>query len=143
MTLDGGDVLRIGDDLYVGLSERSSRGGLDFLASVAHEVGMTVRPVPVEGALHLKSCCTYLGRGQVLHAAGMVRPDTFPGMELVVAPEAEGANVLPVNGQVIVPAEASGTCRALTRLGFHVTPVPLSEFIKGNGGPTCLSLRID
>jgi N-dimethylarginine dimethylaminohydrolase len=28
------------------------------------------------------------------------------------------------------------------RRGFDVVAVELSEFLKGNGGPTCLSLRI-
>jgi len=50
--------------------------------------------------------------------------------------------VLPVNGKVIVPAEAPRTRELLERRGFDTLPVPLSEFLKGNGGPTCLSLRI-
>lgn len=141
-TLDGGDVLWIGNTLHVGLSERTNESGVAFLERVARLARLEVRRIPVQGMLHLKSCCTYLGRGLVIHAAGKVRRETFPDMQMVFAPESHGANVLPVNGKVIVPAEAPRTCQLLERKGFEVIPVPLSEFLKGNGGPTCLSLRI-
>ena len=141
-TLDGGDVLWVGGDLYVGISERTNNSGLAFLERVARLAELTVRPVPIQGALHLKSCCTYLGRGLVLHAKGKVRSETFRDMRLVCAPEADGANVLPVNGKIIVPAEAPRTRELLDGQGFETLSVPLGEFLKGNGGPTCLSLRI-
>ncbi|MAG55905.1 MAG: dimethylargininase [Planctomycetes bacterium] len=141
-TLDGGDVLIIGDTVHVGLSERTNEAGAAFLGRIAGVDHLQVRTIPVVGALHLKSVCSYLGNGVLLHAAGKVRSDVFPGLELVCAPEAEGANVLAVNGRIIVPAETPRTCELLMRRGFDVVAVELSEFLKGNGGPTCLSLRI-
>jgi len=140
--LDGGDVLWIGDTLHVGLSERTNEAGVAFLERVAKVARLAVRPLPVQGALHLKSCCSYLGRGILLHAAGKVRRETFPELQLMFASESSGANILPVNGRVIVPAEAARTAQSIEKAGFEVIPVPMSEFLKANGGPTCLSLRI-
>ena len=141
-TLDGGDVLRVGDTLHVGLSQRTNEAGVACLERIARLERLEVKRLPVSGALHLKSCCTYLGQGVLLHAAGKVSPGAFPGLDLMVASEAAGANVLAINGHVIVPAEASRTVLALEKRGFVVIPVPMSEFLKANGGPTCLSLRL-
>lgn len=140
--LDGGDVLWIGDTLHVGLSERTNEAGIAFLERVARVARLNVRTIPVQGALHLKSCCSYLGGGVLLHAAGKVRAETFPGLQMMFASESSGANVLPINGHIIVPAEAARTAQSLEKKGFSVIPVPMSEFLKANGGPTCLSLRI-
>jgi dimethylargininase len=63
-------------------------------------------------------------------------------MERVCAPEDIGANVLAVNGKILAPTEAPRTLEMLEHRGFQVVPISLSEFQKGNGGVTCLSLRI-
>lgn len=141
-TLDGGDVLRIGNVVYVGLSERTNDAGVEFLCRIARLEHLDVEAVVVEGALHLKSVCTYIGRGTLLHAAGRVPRDAFQGLDRICAPEAVGSNVLAVNEKVIVPRESPRTAELLMRKGFDVIPVELSEFLKGNGGPTCLSLRL-
>ena len=141
-TLDGGDVLWIGNTLHVGISDRTNKSGVAFLERVARRARLTVLPIPVQGGLHLKSCCTYLGRGLLLHATGKVGPHTFPDMERVCAPEDIGANVLAVNGKILAPTEAPRTLEMLEHRGFQVVPISLSEFQKGNGGVTRLSLRI-
>jgi N-Dimethylarginine dimethylaminohydrolase len=65
-TLDGGDVVRVDRTLYVGLSSRTNAAGIDQLGALASPLGYTVRAVPVKGALHLKTACTYAGRGVLL-----------------------------------------------------------------------------
>lgn len=65
-TLDGGDVLRIGRTLYVGLTERTNRAGIDQMTAVLEPYGYRVRAMPVRGCLHLKSAVTLVAAGTVL-----------------------------------------------------------------------------
>src|SRR6185503_11051694 len=59
-TLDGGDVLRVGSRLYVGIGGRSNEDGADQLSTTVRPFGYEVRPVGIRGCLHLKSAATEL-----------------------------------------------------------------------------------
>ena len=61
-TLDGGDVLRVGRRLFVGLSRRTNTAAVDQLARLLDPYDYEVIPVSVAGALHLKSACSSVGR---------------------------------------------------------------------------------
>src|SRR6267154_6430612 len=63
-TLEGGDVLRIGRKLFVGLTQRSNAEGIRQLAAICAPHNYQVIGVPVTGCLHLKSAVTYIGRKQ-------------------------------------------------------------------------------
>ena len=63
-TLEGGDVMRAGRTLYVGISHRTNREGARQLAELLLPFGYRVVPVEVAGCLHLKSACCYLGSGR-------------------------------------------------------------------------------
>ena len=66
-TLDGGDVVRVGDLLLIGVSGRTNAEAIRQFGTIARRHGYQTRPVPVEGAaLHLKSACTHVGGGLVL-----------------------------------------------------------------------------
>jgi dimethylargininase len=65
-TLEGGDVMRVGRTLYVGVSHRTNRVGIEQLTDELGPLGYTVVPVAVRGALHLKSACCSLGDGAIL-----------------------------------------------------------------------------
>jgi dimethylargininase len=60
-TLDGGDVLRIGDRLYVGQSSRSDALGTAALADLVAPLGFSVVPVELGRCLHLKTAVTFAG----------------------------------------------------------------------------------
>ena len=57
-TLDGGDVLRLGRVLYVGLGTRTNAAGVQQLADFVSPHGYDVRTVTVDDCLHLKSAVT-------------------------------------------------------------------------------------
>jgi len=59
-TVDGGDVLVVDRDVYVGLSTRSTRAGIDQLAALVAPHGYTVRAIEVRGCLHLKTAVTWI-----------------------------------------------------------------------------------
>ena len=65
-TLDGGDVLRVGQTIFVGLSPRTNQAGVAQLAAELEPFGYTVRAVPVRGALHFKTACSYVGDNTLL-----------------------------------------------------------------------------
>src|SRR5205807_5721618 len=65
-TLEGGDVLRIGRKLFVGLTRRSNAEGIRQLAAILAPHNYDVITVPVTGCLHLKSAVTHLGRNRLL-----------------------------------------------------------------------------
>jgi dimethylargininase len=141
-TLEGGDVIRIGRTLYVGLSSRTNHAGLQHLASELEPLGYSVVPVPVRGALHLKSACCYLGEGAILANRDWL--DLEPLREFYVIDVAPGedraANVLEIGGTVLIPECFPGTAEILARSGRQVLPVDVSELMKAEAGITCCSL---
>jgi len=52
-TLDGGDVLKVGTDVYVGRGGRTNGEGIRQLRDIVGPLGYVVHPVPVTKALHL------------------------------------------------------------------------------------------
>ena len=141
-TLDGGDVLRLGRRLYVGLSSRTNRAGVTQLTGLLDSWGYEVIPVEINGCLHLKSAVTQVAEHVLLINARLVRPECFEPMEMIaVAPaEPDGANALQVGTTVIYPAHYPETGERLERAGLHVVSVPSTELAKAEGGVTCCSL---
>jgi dimethylargininase len=143
-TLEGGDVLRVGRELLVGLSSRTNTAGADALRAVAGRFGYKVTPVPVRGCLHLKSACTALPDGRLLANPAWLDVRAVSGFELVRVPDEEpdAANAALVGDRVCLPAAHPRTADLVCRLGFDVRTVDLSEFAKAEGCVTCLSLLL-
>jgi dimethylargininase len=141
-TLDGGDVLRMGRKVFVGLSARTTADAARQLASLLSPFGYTVHPVEIRGCLHLKTAVTCIDEGLLLINPEWVSADAFPGTSLVTVDEAEpfGANALRIRNAVLYPAELPRTRERLERKGLRVLPVPSSELAKAEGGVTCGSL---
>ncbi|HET9995439.1 MAG TPA: arginine deiminase family protein [Candidatus Acidoferrum sp.] len=144
-TLEGGDVLRIGRKLYVGLTRRSNVEGIRQLAAILKPHGYEVIAVPVTGCLHLKSAVTYLNRNTLL--ANRAWFDTAPLAEYewidVDPAEPHAANALALAGTVIFPASFPRTRARLEARGFHVTPLDIAELQKAESGLTCSSLLFE
>jgi len=129
-TLDGGDVLRVGPRVYVGLSSRTNRAGARVLEEF---LGRPCTPVPVERCLHLRTACTALDEETVLLNPAWVDRELFAGLAVV---EAADPNVLVVPGTCLVASPATAAAVPGARL------LDISEFQKAKGGLTCLSLRV-
>src|SRR5208337_2234063 len=65
-TLEGGDVLRVGRQIFVGTTRRSNPEGIRQLAVIVSAHGYELTAVPVTGCLHLKSAVTFLGKNTLL-----------------------------------------------------------------------------
>jgi dimethylargininase len=141
-TLEGGDVMRLGRTLYVGLSPRTNAEGVATLRHLVAPYGYEVVAVELRGCLHLKTGCSALDDATVLANPEWVDADVFRGREVVAVDPAEpwGANVLHVGGSVCVSASFPRTAEMLSARGRDVHAVEVSEFAKAEAGMTCMSL---
>src|SRR5579871_785329 len=106
-TLEGGDVLRIGRALYVGMSGRTNAEGIAQLKSALAPFGYSVEGVAMTGCLHLKSAVTFIAPDTILVNPAWVDPALFGARRRVSVAEAEpfGANTLTVGGVNLVSAD--------------------------------------
>lgn len=141
-TLDGGDVLLIGRSIFVGLSRRTNRDGINQLGDLLGSYDYQVQPVEVRGCLHLKSACSLVGNDTVLVNRSWIDAERLRGFELLDVPQDElaAANALLVNDVVIIPASFPKTRALLEKRGFRVRTVDVSELQKAEAGVTCTSL---
>jgi dimethylargininase len=149
-TLDGGDVLRIGDTLYVGQSSRTDAVGTEALATIVATFGFRVVPVDLGRCLHLKTAATLAGPDANGSATLLINPDwvdpaIFAGTEPLAVAEGEpfGANVVRAGDRLIYAAGSPKTAARLRDRGFTVVEVGLSELQKAEAGGTCMSLISD
>jgi dimethylargininase len=141
-TLDGGDVLRFGRTLWVGLSGRSSEAGIATLQTYLARFGYRVEAAPLTGCLHLKSAVTLVGPETLLVNPRWVDPLVFgPFDRIEVDPEEpHAANALLVGDVVVYPSSHRRTRERLERRGLRVAAVDVTEIAKAEGGVTCCSL---
>jgi dimethylargininase len=138
-TLDGGDVMAVGDTVYVGLGDRTNAEGARQLERA---LGMPVVVVPLSRVLHLKSAVTALPDGAVIGFPDAL-DDTSPFGEFVAAPEEAGAHVVRLgDGALMMAAGAPRTAELLAARGYRPVPVEIGEFEKLEGCVTCLSIRV-
>jgi dimethylargininase len=141
-TLEGGDILRIGHKLFVGLTKRSNAEGIRQLAAIVTPYRYEVIAVPVTGCLHLKSAVTYLGRDTLLANRTWFDAKPFAAHEWIEVDPAEphAANALALGDTIIFPASFPATRARIEARGFHVTALDISELQKAESGLTCSSL---
>ena len=140
--IEGGDVLKVGKKIFVGLSPRTNKEGIQALESIIKPYGYSVIPVNVTGCLHLKTGCTALDDKTVLINAAWVDANAFEGFTQIAVPEDEpfGANVLKM-GDVLCMNEAFPKSIALVKsLGYNVDSCDITEFVKAEAGLTCMSV---
>jgi dimethylargininase len=146
-TLDGGDVLRIGQTLYVGLTPRTNADGARQLAAAAAREGIEVVTATVTGCLHLKSAATLVSAAPpiVLVNPGWMDSALFRGCEVIPVDEDEpyAANALLVGGTVVCAAEFPRTRARLEARGLATAAVPAGELAKAEGGLTCGSILFE
>jgi dimethylargininase len=146
-TFDGGDVLRIGRTIYVGLASRLARtndAGVEAIRRIAAPLGYDVRAVPFHGCLHLQSAVTQVGPSTVILNPDWIDAAAFMPFTVVRVADGEphGANTLRVGETVLMPMSAPSTAARLRLLDYHVECLDISEFEKAEAGVTCLSILL-
>jgi dimethylargininase len=144
-TLEGGDVTRVGRTLLVGRSSRTNAEGIDALREIAGPFGYETFGVRLRDCLHLKTACTALPDGRLLVNRPWLHVEDLHGLPTVDVPADEpwAADILSIGDTVCVAAAFPRTAELVSRLGFGVREIDLSEFAKAEGGVTCLSLVFD
>jgi len=138
--VDGGDVLRIGEKLYVGLSTRTDHAGIAALADLVRAIGYEVVQAQAGACLHLKTGATYAGDGVLLYDAATIDPAQFVDVEPLAVSEPAAANCVHAGASLILPAGNPRTAEKLRARGFTVVEVDVSELQKAEAGVTCMSL---
>lgn len=143
-TIDGGDVLRHGKRIYVGLSTRTSDTVLDQLGPIVDPLGYRIDLVPLKRCLHLKSAATLISDDTILYNPACVHDEAFHHVRMLeVDPSEPGAaNVLRVNDRLLISASCPRTAEMLMREGFVVDFLQYDELEKAEAGVTCCSILV-
>ena len=141
-TLDGGDIVRVGPDVYVGQAARSNAEGLAQLGALLAPFGYRVHGVATRGCLHLKSAVTAVADDTLLVQPAWVELSVFARHRLVEVDPAEehAANAVRIGDAVVHPLCFPRTRERLERAGIPVSAVDVSELQKAEGAVTCCSL---
>ena len=142
-TVEGGDIMMVGDHFYIGLSQRTNEEGAKQLIAILEKYGFSASIVPLRKVLHLKTGLAFLENNNLLAAGEFIESPEFKAFNKIIIDEDESysANCIWVNGHVLVPAGYESTQRKIEALGYKVEVVDTSEFRKIDGGLSCLSLR--
>ncbi|MBE0519559.1 N(G),N(G)-dimethylarginine dimethylaminohydrolase [Candidatus Bathyarchaeota archaeon] len=141
-TIDGGDVLKIEDKVFVGLSARTNIHAIRQLRKILENTNFEIVPVTVHNVLHLKSACTYLGNNCVIVSKGHFDTDILRDYKKIVVARGEeyAADCLAINGTVLMAKGFPKTKKLVEKEGFFVKELEMSEFRRGDGALTCLSI---
>lgn len=142
-TLEGGDVMMVGDHFYVGRSARTNAEGIRQFIAILEKYGLSGSEVELTEVLHLKTGVNYIENNNLLVAGEFIDKPDFAKFNKYVIPEDEAyaANCIWVNDRVIVPAHFPKVAQMIKDAGYEVILVDTSEYRKIDGGLSCLSLR--
>ncbi len=142
-TVEGGDVLMVGNHFFIGLSERTNAEGAAQLAALLVSAGHTSQTVIVAGGLHLKSGVNYVGSETLIVTWSLASHPAFEKYNKILLKVDEGyaANTLWVNDALLIPRGFPKTYASLAHLGMRIIELDVSEVRKMDGGLTCMSLR--
>ena len=142
-TLDGGDIMRINDCYYIGLSSRTNKEGANQLAKILGSYGFTSHVVEMKESLHLKSGLNYIWDNCLLSIDEFKDNPLFQQYDIIQVEKDEeyAANCIFVNGYIIMPKGYNKLKETLTKLNYFIIELEMSEFKKMDGGLSCLSLR--
>ncbi len=138
--VDGGDILRVDNHFYIGMSHRTNQEGAKQLSEILSRYGYTSSQIPVKTVLHLKTGITYIGNNNYVSIDEFA--DLFKSSNVIKLDKEENysANCLLINGNLLVPKGFPKSKNEIIKLGYNIIEVEMSEFRKMDGGLTCLSL---
>ncbi len=142
-TFEGGDVLQVEQNFYVGLSDRTNLAGFKQFSEFMKNHSFTCLAIDMKDILHLKTGLSFLGDNSLLLVEAFENEPNFSSYRRIVVDEKEAyaANCIRVNDYVLLPSGYSRVSANLKTEGFNVIELDMSEFQKLDGGLSCLSLR--
>jgi len=142
-TLEGGDVMKVEEHYYIGLSNRTNNEGANQLMKILKRYGYSSSTVPLKKVIHLKTGISYLGDSILLVSGEFKGHSDFREYNLIEVQESEAyaTNSLRINEFVLIPQGYTNLKRQILNFNFKVLELEMSEFKKMDGGLSCLSLR--
>ena len=140
--VDGGDILRVGKQIYIGVSSRSDTNAIEQIQDFLQPYGYEVHASTVNGCLHLKSAVTQVARDTLLINLAWTDKKNFAGMKFIeIDPsEAYAANTLLIGDTILYPKAFPKTRKKLSDAGVKIVDVDADELAKAEGALTCCSL---
>lgn len=144
-SLDGGDVLVAGKDIYVGLSTRSNLPSIRQMNELLGKYGYQVQGVEMHDCLHLKTAVTRVDDNTLLINGKWADVENFERFDPIAVDAAEpfAANCLPLGDAIIFPVGFPKTAAKLAARGYKIKPVTVDELAKAEGAVTCCSLIVE
>jgi dimethylargininase len=142
-TVEGGDIMMVGSDFYIGLSERTNLRGAHQVISFLEKYDLKGFMIPVGEMLHFKTGIAYLEQKTIIATSDYLQLKEFQEFKIleVNKDESYAANCIWVNGKVLVAKGYPKVIKMISDAGYSVIELDMSEFRKIDGGLSCLSLR--
>uniref|UniRef100_A0A7M5VH26 Dimethylargininase n=1 Tax=Clytia hemisphaerica TaxID=252671 RepID=A0A7M5VH26_9CNID len=146
-TLDGGDVMFTGREIFVGQSRRTNEAGFLKVKETFPNYPVHAIPIP-ENTLHLISCMSPVDEDTILCGGS---PDASAALKVVLekathmysvvrTPEDDGANLVSANGTILWRSDLPATSNIVSKLNIPKVDLDGSELNKVDGSLTCCSL---
>ncbi len=138
-TIEGGDVIRLPDQLITGITQRTNVKGV---RQMSRWLGIKSDTIEDPSIIHLKSHVTYLSRNTIIATEDFESHPILEGFDKIIVPREEGyaANTLTLGNAVLMSQRHQGAQNLVAEAGFEVIPLDMSEFEKCEGALTCLSI---
>jgi len=149
-TLDGGDVMFTGKDLFVGLSSRTNTEAAQQLRLWFSDI--PVWYIPIQGTLHLKCIVTPFDRNTLVVAEtplgrkiiNYINEKLNNSYKFVMVPDIPPSNLVRIGDTIIIQEGFPQTQNILKQLATEhnvkVVCLDMSELIKADGSLTCGSI---
>ena len=140
--LDGGDILKSGKMIYVGISTRSNTSAIQQMQNYLKQFGYQVKGIKVTGCLHLKSAVTQVAENTVLINPAWIDKMEFAGYQVIEVHPTEmyAANAVQVGETLLYQPCFPETSQRLEAAGLQLKLVDATELGKAEGALTCCSL---
>jgi len=142
-TLEGGDVMKVENEYFIGISKRTNKEGALQLKEILKKYDYTCSLVSLKNVLHLKTGVAYIGDNNIIASGEFIKNPLFKNNNIIEVEEDEryATNCIRVNGYVLIAKGFKKLKASILGLGYKILEINMSEFRKMDGGLSCLSLR--
>ena len=146
-TVEGGDIILAGKIAFVGISSRTNEAGARQISKVFKTLDIETRICKVPSPyLHIGGAMTLIETDHVLCCSNVFPSSFFDGFkksEIDTGYFITGNVISLGNKEVIVEERNTQALEILEAEKFIIYTLNLSEFVKGNGGPSCLIMPLE
>ncbi len=142
-TLEGGDVMKVENEYFIGISKRTNKKGALQLREILKKYGYSSSLISLKNVIHLKTGVAYIGDNNIIASGEFIKNPLFKDYNIIEVEEDESyaTNLIRVNEYVLIAKGFKRLKDSILGLGYKILENDMSEFRKMDGGLSCLSLR--